>query len=118
MIYLAAPYSGTSQQQHTRYLAINKVFAILCDSGEIPFSPISMCHQAAFDYEMPKDAAWWATFNLAYMRLCSSMIIICLPGWAKSKGVALELEWANYLSIPVSYVDQDNNPLHCDDLPA
>ena len=118
MIYLAAPYSGTPEIQAIRYLAINKVFARLCDNNEIPFSPISMCHQAALDHDMPKDAAWWAAFNLAYMRLCSEMIVICLPGWAKSKGVALELEWANYLGIPVTYVDQDNNPLLCDNLPA
>lgn len=102
MIYLASPYTDQSADiRASRYKAVSLVAYELNKAGIPIISPISHWHPVAVDHDLPTDSDTWATINKGWLAQSSCVAILCLPGWTDSRGVMLEIDWANELSLPI-----------------
>ncbi len=93
-------------------------FANLCKNGSVVFSPILMCHEACVTHDLPSDALYWQHMNTQFLRRCDKVFVLCIPGWAKSKGVRQEISLARQLNLPVVYIDVSTAPIPLEELPA
>lgn len=104
--YLAVPYSHSSPSvMYLRYLAANKVAAVLMQEGECVFSPIS--HSVPIAEYLPETTnnwSYWERMDLPILRLCSKVYVLMAPGWDKSVGVTGEVAEAERLGLPVEYI--------------
>ena len=106
MIYIAAPYSDPMDDiQHKRFLAARDYAYLLMQNNEICFSPVVYGRQFEKVFKMGGQAGAWAAFNHHMMTTATKLHILRLPGWDKSAGVAMEMKWANELSIDSSYIE-------------
>ena len=68
--------------------------AILALEGINIFSPIVHWHETAEQYDLPTDAEWWRKMNFDAINRCDGMYLLAMPGWEESKGVQMEMSWA------------------------
>jgi len=105
LTYLACPYSHENRAiRKFRFTAVSRAAGKLMEDGMIVFSPISHSHPIAEVSNLPLTWDYWEKFCMAYMSHCNQMIVIMLEGWKESVGVTAEIEIANKLGIPVTYV--------------
>jgi len=100
-IYLAVPYTGMEKES---FKEVNKAAAKLMNDGFAVFSPISQGHTIAINHELPTNWKFWEKMDLAFLAVCDHIIVLCLPGWRKSKGVLKEIEFSKKNNIPVAYM--------------
>lgn len=106
MIYLACPYtSSNSEIENQRFEIANLVAAKLMNEGNFVFSPISQCHPISRAGGLPSDWEYWKEYDRKILSICSEMRIIQIVGWHTSIGVRGEIEIANELNIPISFID-------------
>lgn len=99
--YLASPYAGFSDQRQQR---INSAVAVMHELFSLDyqaFSPIAH-NGVRGEYVPPMETIWKFDFNL--LRKCDSLILLPLPGWRTSRGVALETGFALAKGIPMHYL--------------
>jgi hypothetical protein len=100
--YLASPYSSDTKAQETvRYGEAMRYAEGLLRQDILVFSPIVHYHPMSRIYGLPGDAASWQRRNKVYLRQSSGVIVACIPGWDKSKGVAWEIEYAQKYVMPL-----------------
>lgn len=95
--YLASPY--TSSEQHImelRYHGVVEAVVFLNENYPLCFfySPIAYYHPIAVKHDLPRDAAYWRARNIAEMNAADALILVTLPGFKQSTGVAFELGYA------------------------
>ncbi len=106
-IYLASPYSSSHEDvRQQRHDAVENLTAQLLSQGFHVFSPIVHCHPMALKYDLPKDIDFWHRYDRMMLSKASMLLVLRLPGWEDSKGVAFEIAVAKELSIPVMFIDQ------------
>lgn len=109
MIYVASPYSSPDPIiQNRRHQNVANFCARGIHKGFLLFSPIVYAHNLAHTHNLPKDANSWMRFNLALLRKCEAVYVVCLDGWMESQGVGVELKVAQTLSIPVAHYELKN----------
>src|SRR5574341_679558 len=106
-VYLASPYTphaGESVQD--RVDAACKHAAQLMVAGNCVFSPIAHSHYVAehLHDDLRLDHEFWMGQDLAILRHAEKVVVLCLPGWQASEGVAREIATALSANIPVEYV--------------
>jgi len=107
IIYLACPYSHPSMDVRvSRFEASAHAAADLIQRGMFVYSPITMTHpidlvMAAEGETMGSD--YWCDFDEAFMRVCSEMIVLTIPGWRESRGIAREARFFEDEGKPVRY---------------
>lgn len=102
--YLASPYSHPNPAvMEARFLAAEALLAHLLKSKTWVYSPIVHCHTLANRHNMPTDAQFWASYNLAMLHRASGLYVFTLPGWSESKGVEKEMQWAEAMCIRTEY---------------
>lgn len=112
IIYLACPYSHSSMEVRVdRFEKSAEAAAFLIHQGMFVYSPITMTHpidlvMAAEDETMGSD--YWVDFDEAFMEVCSEMIILTLPGWRESRGIARECEFFRKCKKPIRYLELVN----------
>lgn len=105
MIYLASPYSDPDPAvQEERFRAVCCQAAEMMGKGLYVFSPVAHCHPIAA-YGLPRDYSYWKGYNLAFLTVCTELVVLKLPGWEVSEGVTGEIALAKELGKPVRYVD-------------
>ena len=105
IVYLAAPYSHDDPAvKQQRFDLINQVAAHFMNDGLTIFSPISMSHPIA-KYGLPTDWDFWCNCDTKFIKASCELMVLQLPGWQESTGVTAEIEIANALDIPVTYID-------------
>lgn len=105
-VYLASPYTPTgSETIEDRVEAVSRYAADLMMQGHSVFSPIVHSHYVAnhLSDELRLDHEFWMQQDLAILRCASKMIVLKLPGWERSKGIAREIEAARKVNIPVEF---------------
>ena|SRR3990167_3910508 len=111
LIYVAVPYSHklTSIQQ-LRFEMVNEWCARQMRNGYILFSPISHTHPLA-EYGLPGGWDFWVTFDAPFLKACTHMAVLMLPGWEKSVGVTAETRRFNQEGKPIQFrlYDEDLN---------
>ena len=110
MIYLASPYSHPSAEiVFERVKKTEEALGYLVRNGEHVWSPIIQYHAVAVDYSLPTDAAFWWNINRDFIRRCDEVLVLQLQDWEHSKGVAMELELAQFLEVPIHYITPRSN---------
>lgn len=105
--YLGVPYTHKdSKIRKWRFDRVTEATAHLLNDGEYKtvYSPITHSHlintakigAEAFSWEF-----WVDDFDLTFLAVCKTLIVLQLPGWEESKGVAIEIEFALEKGIPI-----------------
>lgn len=105
VIYVANPYSGpTKQIMEARYFGALTYTGYLLKRGLIPYSPIVHFHDLAKRTELPTEFEFWTKINFAMLDRCDALHVLCWVGWHNSVGVKAEIEYAQQIGKPVTYV--------------
>lgn len=112
LIYLASPYTSFSSQhnaaaeQEARFKQVSSMAGQLMEQGMKVFCPIAHSHPIAkYSGINPTDGDFWINQDLAILEHCNKLIVYKMPGWEQSRGVKMEIEFANKHSIPVEYLE-------------
>jgi hypothetical protein len=105
MIYLASPYSHPDAfvREH-RYLHTMQALGHLLTKRQWVFAPIVHCHELKKILELPGDHTFWLDYDCHILKLCEKLVVLRLEGWEESKGVRMEIEFAQANGIPVEYL--------------
>lgn len=113
LLYLASPYTpkgvflSEDQKQrikHERFVEVCKVAAEYMKREYEVFCPIAHSHPIEFHgMDKPESEAFWLKQDFAILERCQALVVVQLPGWEKSSGVAKEMAFATKLGIPVIY---------------
>ncbi len=106
--YLASPYSHSSYRVRARrYREVVKTAAALIEQGRRVFCPIAHSHPIALaiSESCAVDFDVWMAIDLPILRHASKLVVLKLPGWDVSRGVAKEIEVAQQLGIPIEYLE-------------
>ena len=105
--YLASPYNhpDRSVMEGRRAAACRKAGELIA-SGVATVSPVA--HNAAILHEVGGATGWeaWKIQDGAMLAACSKVLVLRLPGWEDSKGVAAEISLAQQLGKPIEYLDE------------
>jgi hypothetical protein len=90
----------------SRFEASAHAAADLIHRGMFVYSPITMTHP--IDLVMSEEGEtmgsdYWCDFDEAFMRVCSEMIVLTIPGWRESSGIARETRFFEDAGKPVRY---------------
>lgn len=108
MIYLASPYSHPSPfVREIRYLLTMKKLANLLKQEIVVYSPIVHCHELAKIAGLPSHADFWRKYNFAMMNAGEALYVFCLEGWKESVGVKEEIAHAQYMKMPIQYLEEE-----------
>ena len=105
MIYIASPYSAlTPLEREERFLRVTAYAAKLMLERKCVYSPIAHWH--TIDRLAPEKIPYdqYIEADLFMLSVCSEVHVYCLPEWAQSVGVQLEITEAERLNIPVFYI--------------
>jgi len=111
LIYLASPYSplpgdaDPDELRSDRFEAVNEYCARMHKAGLIYYSPITSSHMIAKTGLVPDTFEAWLPFDLQILSRCDRLWVLRLMGWGDSRGVRAEIEHAEKLGIPITYVD-------------
>ena len=103
MIYLASPYSHPDPAVRTARFRETCVHAArLMREGRLVYAPIAHSHPLA-ELGCPGDWPFWAEHNRRMLGACGELVVLALPGWDESRGIAAELAIAAELELPVRF---------------
>ncbi|GFM34054.1 DUF1937 family protein [Desulfovibrio subterraneus] len=109
LVYLAAPYTHESERvRQARFLAVTEQAARGWEQGYGVYSPLTLTHEAAVRFGLPKDWAFWAAMCRATLERHHELWVLCLPGWRESVGVQAEIAIARALGLPVRYIEPES----------
>src|SRR5262249_28129706 len=101
VIYLATPYSHPDPAvMEARFEQACKIAGELLVSGQVVFSPIAHTHPIAVRCELPRGWDFWERYDREMVAAASKIVVVMMPGWEKSKGIAGEIAIARELRIP------------------
>lgn len=104
-IYLASPYSGTKEEEQTRYEKVFNCTGHLFRQGYPIYSPIVHCHEISKEFLFPTDAVFWQNYNKAMLSSATELYVLSIEGVKESKGVKYEIAVARDLEIPIRLVN-------------
>ena len=101
-IYLASPYSHELPEvREQRFREAQRAAAWLFVKGIWVYSPIAHWHDITKWHSLPTHAEPHKAANDAFQAKATATYVLCLEGWASSKGVKGEIEFALRLHQPV-----------------
>jgi len=116
-VYLASPYSSPwDQLKKNRFKEISLIAAYLYRQliklNTVIYSPI--CHgvpMAVVDKNLQGDYEYWRKFDEAFMLKSTKLMVVCMGGWKKSKGVRAEIDFAKQIDLPIYYCFTKNRSM-------
>lgn len=106
MIYLAAPYSHPNPDiREERFREVTRIAGEMMRHGTHVYSPLTHSHPIACSGGLPTGWDYWQKYDERMMTVCTQMIIVRLMGWQMSEGIKAEIELANRLNLPITYMD-------------
>lgn len=104
MTYVCSPYSHPDAAiRQLRFEQACQAVAFMLAAGHLVFSPVCHSHPVA-QCGLPTGWDFWQRLDEAFLRLCDEVVVLQLPGWEDSAGVAAELRLARALGKPIAYV--------------
>lgn len=103
--YLAAPYTHADpKMMEQRHTIVNRFVYELMRKGILVYSPLT--HNVPIN-QLGINGDWktWKDFDHEMLSRCDRLIVLKLPGWENSKGVAAEIARAKELHIPIEWVE-------------
>lgn len=105
--YLASPYSGSPLGKDFAYQVAVQATAALTKRGLIVFSPIVHSH-ALTEFSEPgtlgdkaDDHQFWMNIDQDLFHRFDGLIVAAQPGWRTSKGVQMEIGWAQEADMAI-----------------
>lgn len=101
MIYLSSPYAHKHKEiRQARFEEARNMTSMLLNAGLAVYSPIVYGHQFNLTFG---TSGWefWKKQDLSMLDRCDGMVILELPGWSQSAGIANEVAHANLRKKPV-----------------
>lgn len=113
LTYLASPYSPVAvnhpqmqaQVREDRYWAACRAAAKLMREGRVVFCPIAHSHPIDLHFQAPESGDFWQRQDAPYLEAATELVVLRLPGWEASRGIAHEIARAEERGIPVTYMD-------------
>ena len=110
--YLCTPYTKYGQGHNAAFEEACKAAGELMRRGMLVHSPIAHSHPIAVHAKLdPVDRAFWMEQSLAMLFECDHVLVLKMPGWNESDGIAQEIRYAEKLGKPISYLAW---PLMCE----
>ena len=109
-LYLGSPYSNADPMvRQERFLKACHAASRLMAKGQSVFCPIAQSHPIAEVMGPGKatDHAFWMAVDLPILAKADRLVILTLPGWEDSKGIAEETNFAKANGIPIEYLSED-----------
>ena len=105
-IYLACPYSHeTEKVKAERFEAVTRVAGKLLLGECNVFSPITHSHLIEqYTDGIGGEFDAWAIIDYEFIDWSDEVVVLCLPGWDRSYGVANEIRYALERGKPVRYI--------------
>ena len=108
IVYLACPYTHEDPAvMEYRFTRVSQVAGELIKKGDIVYSAISHSHPIAITGGLPRDWSFWEKYDRAFLSVCRKMVVLMLPGWRESKGIAAEIKIAKEIDIPIEYLKDE-----------
>lgn len=105
LVYVATPYSKYPKGIEAAFRDACKVTAALIEDGINAYSPIAHTHPVAIYGKIdPLDHGIWMKFDAAMMEAATELLVIEMPGWKESKGIAIEVETFRKAGKPITYL--------------
>lgn len=102
-IYLASPYSHPEMRVRVeRFMAAQQAVIEAFRDKIAMFSPIVHWHHLACQYDLPFEYEYWQAQNDPMVLAAESLVVLGIDGWNTSRGVAHEIELAQYAGKPVT----------------
>lgn len=108
--YLASPISGMEILVAERRIACRKAQVKLVTNGYLVYCPHLHWSDAVRFSGLPKAWSFWKSLSLDMLRNCHGLLVLQLPGWTTSAGVAAEIKYAREKGMPVLLLPADGNP--------
>ena len=106
MIYIATPYSHPDLAvMESRFDAACRIAGALMAKGDVVFSPIAHTHPIVIRCALPRGWEYWERYDREMLKCASKMIVVKMPGWDTSKGIAGELAIARDLGLAIEYME-------------
>lgn len=106
LIYLASPYSKFQPDIVAAYRTIASVAGEMLKKGAKVYSPIVHTHPIAKYADInPYDLSIWLPFDEAMMKVCDSLVIADMEGWADSQGIHHEIGFFDEHHKPIWILD-------------
>jgi hypothetical protein len=103
--YLSTPYTDYCQGREAAFIHAAEAAATMLKRGAMVYSPIAHSHPIAEHGRLDAvDHDLWLTLDLAMLDRCDSLLVVQMPGWAESRGVAAEIAHAEKTGKPISYL--------------
>ena len=106
LIYIACPYADPSPL--VRLARVRLASLVACEyacQGHGVFSPLSHSIEIGkFSATLAHNAEYWYELDLKLLEACDEIVVIQVPNWGESVGVATEIDRAKELNIPVTYL--------------
>lgn len=97
VVYVAGRFSAPDQWRRARNVRAAETLAFaVAEVGAMPLNPLANTHNF---FGTLSEENFWYPGTMELLRRCDAMIIV--PGWEGSKGVAMEIEEAKKISMPV-----------------
>lgn len=94
LYFIACPYSDKNKEVvEQRFNQCTEVATALSLAGHAVYSQITMTHPINLVASAQGKKITWTPIDEAYMSRCDELIVLTLPGWDKSSGVAGEIEY-------------------------
>lgn len=105
--YLSCPYfDPDSLVKETRHIMVTRAAFELMKQGIMVYSPLT--HNLPIDrLGIHGDWKTWREFDHTMLSKCDRVIVLKLPGWENSKGVAAEIARAEELGLPIEWMEVD-----------
>lgn len=115
-VYVASPYSpiGITNAEEAwrlrdeRYSAACRATAQLMKRGIVAFSPIAHSHSIEQYFDSAESGDFWKRQDEPFLMTCDKLIVLQLPGWGLSAGVAHEIAAAAARGIPIEYITPES----------
>lgn len=102
LAYMASPYSDPDPEVRLkRFHEACKAASELMQLGYLVFSPICHSHSIAVGWGLPLGFDYWEALDRRMIAACDEVVVLTIPGWQESKGIAAELKIAAELGKPV-----------------
>ncbi|SQI43150.1 Domain of uncharacterised function (DUF1937) [Leminorella richardii] len=94
LYFIACPYSDADPEVVIRrFNECTEAAAALSLAGHAVYSQITMTHPINEAVARAGKKIVWSPIDEAYMARCDEIIVLTLPGWEKSGGVAAEIDY-------------------------